>query len=234
MKLCKLIFWTLFFASCSAQQNKYVLTPKAFNEKLKAMENPVVIDVRTPEEFQSGTIKGAENIDFNDVHFETHIGQLDQSKTYFIYCLSGGRSAQAAGLMRKKGFKEVYELDGGMMAWRNADLPIQYQANAKLTDVLTRIAYDSIVKSAAIVLIDFYAPWCGPCKKMQPLLDELTVEYAGKALIYRINIDENKKLSRALGIDEIPYFKLYKAGVEKGNFIGQMDRDSFVRILDSK
>ena len=69
---------------------------------------------------------------------------------------------------------------------------------------------------------------------MQPLLDQLTTEYAGKALIYRINIDENKKLSRELGIDEIPFFKLFKGGVEKGNYIGQMDRDSFVRILDGK
>jgi thioredoxin len=234
MKLCKLIFWTLFFASCTAQQNKYLLPPSEFNAKLIAMENVVIVDVRTPEEFQSGTIKGAENIDYNDVHFETHIGQLDQSKTYFVYCLSGGRSAQAGGFMRKKGFKNVYELDGGMMAWRNADLPIQYQSNAKLTDAITRVAYDSIAKSDSIVLIDFYAPWCGPCKKMQPLLDELTIEYAGKALIYRINIDENKKLSRELGIDEIPYFKLYKGGVEKGNFIGQMDRASFIRILNTK
>ena len=66
---------------------------------------------------------------------------------------------------------------------------------------------------------------------MQPLLDELTTEYAGKALIFRINIDENKKLSKELGIDEIPFFKLYKGGVEKGNYIGQMDRESFIRIL---
>ena len=231
MRLIVLYIFALFFTSCTAQQNKFSLRPSEFNSTLLSVKDKIIIDVRTPEEFQSGFIKDAENIDYNDVHFAKHIGQLDKSKTYFLYCLSGGRSAQAADMMRKSGFSKVYELQGGMMAWRNGDLPIQYGNNAVLTDKISRSAYDSIVKSNQTVLIDFYAPWCGPCKKMQPLLDELTIEYAGKALIFRINIDENKKLSKELGIDEIPFFKLYKGGVEKGNYIGQMDRESFVRIL---
>lgn len=234
MKLFNFLIIAILALSCNAQKNNDILDSKAFQSTYASTKDAVLIDVRTPEEFQGGSISHAENIDFNDVHFETHIGQLDQQKTYFVYCLSGGRSANAAALMRKKGFKKVYELNGGIMAWRNADLPIVNASNKLLTDVLSRQAFDSITASAPIVLIDFYAPWCGPCKKMQPLLDQLTTEYAGKALIYRINIDENKNLSRELGIDEIPFFKLFKGGVEKGNFIGQMDRDSFVRILDGK
>lgn len=234
MRLLVLFIFTLLLASCNAQQNKFKLGATEFNSTLLSVNDKMIIDVRTPEEFQGGFIKDAENIDYNDVHFAKHISQLDKSKTYFLYCLSGGRSTQSADLMRKSGFSKVYELEGGMMAWRNADLPIQYGNNAMLTDKTTRSVYDSIVKSNPTVLIDFYAPWCGPCKKMQPLLDELTTEYKGKALILRINIDENKKLSKDLGIDEIPFFKLYRGGVEKGNYIGQMDRESFVRILSAQ
>jgi thioredoxin len=234
MKYALIIFLTIFGISCQSQSNNVVLSPKEFQKKIAAVSDAVIIDVRTPEEFKGGSISKAVNIDFNDNYFEIHTKQLDIAKTYFVYCLSGGRSSSAAAFMRKNGFKNVYELDGGIMAWRNADLPIVNESNVELSDKITEDNYKQITESAAVVLIDFYAPWCGPCKKMQPLLDKLSKEYEGKASIVRINIDENKKLTRSLGIDEIPYFKLYRNGKEIGNFIGQMDRDSFIRILDGK
>jgi thioredoxin 1 len=69
---------------------------------------------------------------------------------------------------------------------------------------------------------------------MLPLIEEISKEYEGKAKIIRVNIDENKMLTKQLGIDEIPFFKLYKNGEEKGNFIGQLDRPTFERILGTK
>ena len=69
---------------------------------------------------------------------------------------------------------------------------------------------------------------------MLPLIEEISKEYNGKAKIIRINIDENKLLAKQLGVDEIPFFKLYKNGTEKGNFIGQLDRPTFERILGEK
>jgi thioredoxin 1 len=63
-------------------------------------------------------------------------------------------------------------------------------------------------------------------------LEELEKEYAGKAYILRINIDENKQLQRRMGIDEIPFFKRYVNGKENGNYIGQMDKKSLVRVLE--
>jgi thioredoxin 1 len=69
---------------------------------------------------------------------------------------------------------------------------------------------------------------------MMPILEELSETYKGKATIIRVNVDENPALQKAQKIDEIPYFKLYRNGQEAGNFIGQMDRSSFIRILDGK
>lgn len=190
------------------------------------------MDVRTADEYLNGYIAGAVNMDFRDKYFETRVKDMDISKTYFVYCLSGGRSASAADLMRKNGFKNVYELNGGMMAWNKAGLAVTQDAGAVKADKISSDEYKKMVASDKVVLIDFYAPWCGPCKQMLPLLEQIGKEYQGKATIIRINIDENKKLTRELGIDEIPFFKLYKNGEERGNFIGQLDRATFERILN--
>tara|TARA_B100000989_G_scaffold24094_1_gene15632 strand:- start:34 stop:348 length:315 start_codon:yes stop_codon:yes gene_type:complete len=81
-------------------------------------EKSVIIDVRTDDEFSTGYIGGAVNIDFymrNE--FISEIDKLDKSKSYFIYCKSGGRSGQTCELMKQKGFKKVYNLEGGILGW---------------------------------------------------------------------------------------------------------------------
>jgi len=77
----------------------------------------VLLDVRTPEEFTSGHLKGAENYDFYNENFEDEIDGLDKKKKYLVYCKAGDRSRQAMFLMRDLGFEEVYNLEGGIIAW---------------------------------------------------------------------------------------------------------------------
>lgn len=73
----------------------------------------VLLDVRTPFEFNEGHIENARNIDFSSNTFEQEIDKLDKDQPVFLYCAIGVRSAKAANLMRKKGFKHVFDLDGG-------------------------------------------------------------------------------------------------------------------------
>lgn len=81
-------------------------------------EESVIIDVRTDDEFSTGYIEGAVNIDFYMVNkFISEIDKLDKSKSYFIYCKSGARSGQTCELMKQKGFKKVYNLEGGILGW---------------------------------------------------------------------------------------------------------------------
>lgn len=214
-----------------ANQQDFKLSPAAFQKTINSTKDAVVMDVRTPDEFNSGALVNAVNIDFRDKYFETRVKDMDVNKVYFVYCLSGGRSGNAAEFMRKNGFKNVYEMAGGMLAWHKAGLPVTQSTNAPLKDKVSAEDYKAMINSEKIVVIDFYAPWCGPCRQMLPLIEEISKEYEGKAKIIRVNIDENKMLTKQLGIDEIPYFKLYKNGEEKGNFIGQLDRASFLRIL---
>jgi rhodanese-related sulfurtransferase len=85
---------------------------------------PVVLDIRTPAEYSEGHLKGATNIDFNGKNFEEELAKLDRDKAYVVHCRSGGRSGRSLATLKKLGFKKVYHLDGGIMAWEDAKLPI--------------------------------------------------------------------------------------------------------------
>ena len=234
MKFIAFLLMTMTVISCQSQPSTVSLSPADFQEKITSTKNAVVLDVRTPGEFEEGAIANAVNLDFRDEHFESKAQLLDANKTYFVYCLSGGRSSSAAELMRKNGFKNVFELNGGILAWKKNNLTLSAGKNPVSSDKISAADYEALIKSDKVVLIDFNAPWCGPCRQMLPMLEALTKEYQGKATIIRINIDENKELTRRLNIDEIPFFKLYRNGKEIGNYIGQMDRASLVKLLDGK
>ena len=113
--------------SCQSQSTNKAVSPKVFSDQVKATEDPVILDVRTPSEYAEGYIPNAVNLDFYKPDFKAQIARLNKEQTYFVYCKVGGRSASAADIMRKEGFKKVIDLDGGIIAWENARLPIVKQ-----------------------------------------------------------------------------------------------------------
>lgn len=86
--------------------------------------DPVIIDVRTPAEFAEGRVEGAVLIDFYESDFADRIAELDRSGSYVIYCRSGNRSSQARNLMADLGFVDVADIDGGIVGWVEAGLPL--------------------------------------------------------------------------------------------------------------
>ncbi len=88
-----------------------------FEEKISNDVNAVIIDVRTHEEYRSARIPNSVLIDIYSNDFFDKIKKLDQSKSYYIYCHSGGRSYSAAGELLKMGFKNVYNLADGIISW---------------------------------------------------------------------------------------------------------------------
>jgi rhodanese-related sulfurtransferase len=83
----------------------------------------VILDVRTPDEYASGHIEGAINIDFYENSFKDELDQLDKRVTYLIYCRTGGRSGKTLAMMKGIGFRNVYDLQGGITKWRR-DYPV--------------------------------------------------------------------------------------------------------------
>ena len=194
--------------SCQGQKSKNIVNsdPKAFSEKIAATSNAQIIDVRTPEEFTSEHIDHAINVNWLGDNFVSNVEKFDKSKPVFLYCKSGGRSAKAAAKLEELGFKNIYNLEGGMMKWNAAGL-------SKPTDKIIGMGsqeYAELLNTDKKVLIDFYAKWCAPCKKMAPYLDKMQKDMADKLVIIRLDADENKTLIKEMKISELPTLLLYE------------------------
>lgn len=94
-------------------------------EQLIAEKKVVVVDVRTPEEFSAGHIRGATNINFQARDFETKLQTLDRQQSYLIHCAAGGRSAKVREKMKELKFKSIFHLEGGLKAWEKERKPVE-------------------------------------------------------------------------------------------------------------
>lgn len=200
------------FNSCTDDKSQNRLTNLSATEflaKTKQLSTATIIDVRTAEEFAKGHLKNAFNIDWNGSQFVTEVAKLDKTKPVFVYCLSGGRSASATNKLLSEGFTEIYEMNGGIMKWRGANLP-EVSSKTNVSKEMTKNEFDDLLNSDKIVLIDFYADWCAPCKKMKPYLDEISKEMADQVEVIRINADDNQALCKEMNIDALPVLQVYK------------------------
>lgn len=125
-KFLYLFALAMIFISCEAQQKKgaELISPEKFSQEINKRD-ALLIDVRTPEEFNAGHIEGAQNINLHDESFTSNINKLDKEKTVFVYCKAGRRSSEAATTLKQNGFKNVVELDGGTTAWTAAGKPLK-------------------------------------------------------------------------------------------------------------
>lgn len=97
---------------------------KGAAELLASDAKPVVLDVRTPEEYAEGHIEGAKMIDFTASDFDAKLSELDRSQTYLLHCQSGRRSTQAIESFESLGFQHIIHLDGGYKGWTEAGQPV--------------------------------------------------------------------------------------------------------------
>lgn len=205
-------------ASCQSQnksgaQGGVINTTISVDEfEKKLTESDIqIVDVRTPEEFEQGHIKGAKNININGGDFEAQLNQLDKNKTVLVYCLSGGRSSSAAGIMEDKGFKAVYNMSGGMMKWNGAGKAVE-TGNAPVSEGMSLEEFNKLVNTDKYVLVDYNAKWCVPCKKMAPMLEKIAQDKKDKLILVKIDADENQKLVKQKGVDALPVLELYQNG----------------------
>lgn len=203
------LFFLIVLTGCGKAQNNQDsnLSSTEFAKKLNQTKDAQLVDVRTPGEFRNGHLKNAMNIDWNADDFTEKAKALDKDKPVFLYCMSGPRSTAAAEKLQEMGFKNIYEMQGGMMKWRNANLP---EIKASTSAGMSLSQYNELLKSNTPVLVDFYAEWCAPCKKMEPYLTKMSTEMPDKVKIVRINADENTELCKALNVSALPVLKLYK------------------------
>ena len=215
--------------SCKGQTSKNIesIAPKEFSEKLNATKNPLILDVRTKEEFAGEHLENAKNENWNDSNFDFNVNKYDKTKAVFIYCLSGGRSKKAAEKLISLGFLKVYELQGGIMKWNAAKL----SKSSDKTIGMTIQDYNKLLLSDKKVLISFYADWCAPCKKMTPYILKMQKELSDTVVVIRLNADENKTVVQELKIDALPTLILYQNQTVKSRKSGFISENDLRKII---
>lgn len=210
MKLQKIALALLVFvlASCNGQtqKNSKLIDPVAFKKEIAATPNAQILDVRTPEEYASEHLQNAKNVNWLSADFVANTSKYDKSKPVFVYCKSGGRSHKAAEKLAELGFTNIIELEGGILKWDAAGL----SKPAEKWIGITQKEYADLLNSDKKVLIDFYAEWCAPCKKMTPYLLKMQKELGDKMVIIRLDADQNKSLLSEMKISELPTLLLYE------------------------
>ena len=196
------------FASCNNDNNNLVSAIK-FSEIISNDKSVIIIDVRTPDEFNKGHLKNSLNVNWFDENFDENLNIFSKDLPVMVYCLSGGRSSKANERIKSLGFKNVYELDGGILEWRKNKLP-EATLNNNFKNSLTVEDFNNFIETDKIVLVDYYANWCAPCKIMEPYLDEISNEYSNSLELVRINYDKNLPLVRSLEVYGLPVLQIFK------------------------
>ncbi len=225
----------IFNFACGQTQSQNVVE-KVDAEKFKQLVESgegILLDVRTPEEVAQGYINGASTIDFYDENFESKVNMIQKDKPVYVYCKAGGRSSQAAEMMKKNGFKKVYNLEGGMNAWNGKGFPVTKPEGVKDENIkqLTLDEFNKMLKTNQPVLVDFHTLWCSPCRKMAPVVDKIATDFKGRAIVLRIDVDNSKEVAKQYQIQGVPVFILFKNGIQKWKQSGIMTEADLSKIL---
>lgn len=93
--------------------------------------------------------------------------------------------------------------------------------------------FNEVLKENKVVLVDFFATWCGPCRMLSPILEEIKEENNGKFEIVKVDVDESEKLARKFGIMSVPTMIIFQDGTEAEKIIGLRDKDSIIETVSA-
>lgn len=202
-------FLLFILFSCNAQ-TKTDLSAVEFEKGIINKDSVQLLDVRTAGEFKSGHIKNALLADWKDENeFTRRIGFIDKDRPVYVYCLAGGRSAAAAAKMRAMGYHQVYELKGGINAWKAENKAVEGKANEKQ---MSMDEFNTAINASKLVLVDFGAEWCPPCKKMEPVLKSLQNNNPNKFTLVKVDGGRDEDILKKYNVTALPVFILFKEG----------------------
>ncbi|BAX81761.1 thioredoxin domain-containing protein [Labilibaculum antarcticum] len=223
----------LFLTACGQNQTIKEVNSTEF-EKLIKDSSGTLLDVRTLGEFKNGHIKDAGQLNYYALGFRKKLLLLPKNQAIYLYCNTGYRSQKAAEILAENGYKNIYNLEHGIMEWNLKNLPVLVDLDAK-PDTENKMEVDeftALINSEQLVFADFYAPWCAPCRKMMPMIDSLKTEYKDKITIVKINSDASKKLMKELTVVSVPYLVLYRKGKIIFTHNGSIGKNELVSLFE--
>ncbi|MBY0480275.1 MAG: thioredoxin fold domain-containing protein [Chitinophagaceae bacterium] len=202
----------LVSANIGFSQLEYnVLSVEDFQKSINHT-NVQVLDVRTVDEYRSGHLKKSLQADwYKQQQFKERTSNMDKSKPVYVYCLTGVRSDAAVKYLKQVGFSNVFDLKGGLTAWKLANKPVEGIANVKQ---ITLEEYKTAVSAKETVLVDFGAEWCPPCKKMEPIVAQLKMTASSKYAVINIDASTQTEMLKQMKVEALPVFIVYKNGKE--------------------
>ncbi|MBS7231393.1 sulfurtransferase [Flavobacterium psychroterrae] len=217
-------FLLLFTILGFSQEKSANVLLDAFYSKIKSQKNPQIIDARGPDEFALNHIEGALNFNLKSENYEKAVSALNTSQPVFIYSIAAYRSGLLANDLLKKGFSEVYILEGGIAAWIGGGKPFYTNLKSKLT----LPEYKKILVDNEYVLVDIGSKYCATCKTVKPILEDLRTQYGEKLKIVQIELEESPQVIADLKTVKVfPTLILYQKGkiVFKKDGLGDLKND---------
>ncbi len=98
---------------------------------------------------------------------------------------------------------------------------------------LNEAQFSEFVKQSGVVMVDCWAPWCGPCRRMGPVVDEIANDLAGKVAVAKLNTDENQNVAMQFGINAIPTLLFFKDGVQQESLVGLRPKEDIIAYINS-
>ena len=162
------------------------------------------------------------------------VSLLQKDKPVYVYCLTGSRSRAAANYLAKNGFANVYNLQHGILEWQGNNFPVIQNEDkvASNTKIFTPNDFKTLVSTNKLVLVDFNAVWCAPCKTMSPVIDKISENYKQKVKVEKIDVEANRELAQSLQVQSIPAFVLFKNGLKIWNGKGIISYDELTKLLE--
>jgi thioredoxin 1 len=108
----------------------------------------------------------------------------------------------------------------------------QIQVSAQVTPITDKIFDEEVLESNTFVLVEFYAPWCGPCRMVAPVVDEIAEQYAGRVKVVKVNADENPRTVSQYNIRSVPTLMLFKKGQKVDQIIGAVPKATLVDFIE--
>ncbi len=212
------------------------LSAPEFKQRMESQPG-LLIDTRSKAEYDRGHIEGAVLYELQDPKLKEKLLVLPKDQPLYVYCYSGARSRSVATFLSQNSYTKVVNLQRGLLDWNNSNFATVTgntapAKQAPQPDAVSVQEFNKIITSGKLVFIDFYAPWCAPCKQMMPMIDELTTEYKGKVRIVKINGDASKELMQAQKISGVPMLLLYRDGKAVYTKSGKAEKAELVKLFN--
>ncbi len=233
-RILSLVLPYFFFLTVYGQNSAVKQLNAVEFEKIIKDSSGTLLDVRTSGEYKNGHITDAGQLNYYAFDFRRKLLLLPKNHPVYLYCNTGYRSQRAAEVLIKNGYKNVSNLENGIMEWNLKNLPIMVEPDATpdTENKMETDEFNALINSDKMVFVDFYAPWCAPCRKMMPMMDSLKIEYKNKITIVKINADASKKLIKELGIVSVPYLVLYHQGSILFAQNGAIDKQELEKVFN--